>query len=235
MSARDITVLKELRALIQKKAEVDEENLLQKKRVSHIDDQIESKKEYLDQYKIRQEEYQTCLNSMETRLAKLEISLSQAKSHVLEMKSEKQVQLLEKEIIQLEGDIDKMQSSILETLDESEENFSNLELTKEFLTNSKTTLAEVSAEVNAFLKEKQLLIDDIKIEKSKLIEILSGPARELILATEKKFQGKFYFCDLSTRNCAQCGSLQESDSIESIQKQDAIVSCTNCGRIFILD
>ena len=108
-----------------------------------------------------------------------------------------------------------------------------LKKVEEYLTNAPITLSEIENEVHQETEKEQNLINDCLREKEELIGILSDSSKELFIATEEKFKGKNYFCHLSTLNCSRCGTLVDSEHRQLIEKQEFLVSCPGCRRLFL--
>jgi predicted nucleic acid-binding Zn-ribbon protein len=234
MSTRDLKVLIELQDNFKQRQELKALVDTQVKRIDHVKNQIDLKQEELTEFQEDQKSIVSSLNENENLLASKEKTLKQAQSHSLEVTSEKQANLLKKEIELLSTETEALEEKILEELDKSELIQKSLEETKIFLVNSEESLSEISSEANTEIAKQNKLIDDCLITKNQHIEVLTIQAKDLIIDTEKIFKEKDYFCSIdSARNCTRCGSNVDSETRETAEKQEQIMSCPSCRRLFV--
>jgi predicted nucleic acid-binding Zn-ribbon protein len=234
MSKRDLKVLIELQDNFNTIQELKSVIETQNKRLDHVKNQILMREESLEGLLLKQKEIISALNKGENTLAAKEKSLKQAESHTLEVTSEKQVTALRKEIVQLSSEIEVLEEKILENLDVSEAIQKQIDETKEFLNNSQMTLEEINGEVQAEITKQNTLITDCLETKAQHIEVMTIQARDLFLATEKNFKEKNYFCSIDAeRNCTRCGSNVDSETRETAEKQEQVMSCPSCRRLFV--
>lgn len=234
MSSRDLKILTELQDNYNKIQEYSSLIEAQEKRIAHVKNQISLKNEDSEELLLKQKEIISSLNENENKLAMKEKTLKQAESHSLEVTSEKQVETLKHEIKNLTQETELLQEKILEDLDISETIQKELEVVKEFLKNSKETLAEISKEAGEEINKQQRLIDDCINTKNEHTELLTLHGKELFLNTEKNSNNKNYFSSIDAeRNCTRCGSNVDSETREIAEKQIIISSCPSCSSLFV--
>ncbi len=173
------------------------------------------------------------LNALETNLNKYENRIVLLEERLKIVSDNNQLTLTESELAQIRSEKTILENLILDLIDKTETETTEVTNINTFLSGSKNSLAEIEKEVVAENSVEQSSIKNYKERISSLIETIPPLVQNIYKPLKENFKQESVLTREINGKCEKCHVELNKSSQETLYKRISLVKCNYCQRIFV--
>lgn len=232
MSKESFQNLKEVQSLLKSEKELFDKIEAERKRMTQLESQRNQQQKKLDENLEALSHLKKEAVALENELAAKQDQLNQAKKALDGSNSEQQVNAAQKQKETLEEVINSLQEKGFSFLEQEEVLDASISECHTFLEGVKSTIVEVSQEVE---NEISLLQEKLKINQTRIDNLLEISEKNIVFMFQEACKKHKYHSPLTTidqRSCRICKYMPEGILLTTIERGEEAFLCDGCQRLF---